>query len=85
MLANPVVVPAHADPAIWCIAVLAIAAETRTVRTMFGRRGEDVRGLDGPIALFNLATWTLFLWAVDAIDLHTHLPVTWAIAVLEVR
>jgi hypothetical protein len=83
MLANPVVIPAYADPVIWVLAFVAMWAEVRSVLWVMRRLGSDVRGLLAPIFAINIATWFSFLIAVHWVD-RAGLPIAFALTSLEV-
>lgn len=74
MLANPVVVPAYADPLLWCLAFLAMWAEIRTEAALLRRSGwsNDVLG---SLLLINIMTWVVFLFALDTIATGSTPPV----------
>lgn len=82
MLANPIVVPAYADPIHWGIALLAMGAEIATEVAMLRRAGcaVDLRRL---LVLVNCMTWLAFLIALDAWG-PGGIPLIWAVTLLEV-
>lgn len=65
ILANPIVIPAYADPLDWVVAIFAMWVEMRTVIYLLGRRGNEDIGFQRPVLLANLATWLTFLVAVE--------------------
>lgn len=70
MLANPVVIPAYADPLIWGIALLAIFAEIAVAQFTLRRFGLSDPHFAGPLFVINICTWFPFLVAVDAFYLR---------------
>jgi len=83
MLANPVVVPMYAEPVVWGFAIVAMAAEVRTVLWLLRRMRRDVAGLAAPLFLTNLTTWLPFLVAVDSLPARSGLGLTLSIGGLE--
>lgn len=81
MLANPVVIPAVANPFVWCFAFIAMWAEIRTEIALLKRLGW---GADvwGSLLLTNIMTWIAFLLAMDRLADRV-LPLAWAISLLE--
>lgn len=82
MLANPILVPAYADPIHWAIALFAMGAEIATELAMLRRIGlaADLRRL---LVLFNCMTWLAFLIALDAWG-GGGIPLIWTVTLLEV-
>lgn len=80
---NPVVVPAHAHPVVWAIAIVAMLCEVRVDLWMLRRLGRASPGLVAPLYVINITTWFAFLIAADLAD-DAHLPMGLAIAALEV-
>lgn len=84
MLANPVTIPAHTDPWLWGVALVAMWAEVGTVLLLLRRvLRTDVRGFLAPWFGVNFTTWFAFLLAVDRAD-RWRLDLGLAIPVLEV-
>jgi len=65
MLANPVVIPAYADPISWGIALLATFMEIAVAQFMLRRFGLSDPHFAGPLFVINICTWFPFLVAVD--------------------
>jgi len=82
MLANPVVIPAYADPIIWVVALVAMWAEIGTEVAMLRRQTATI-GLARTLLLINIMTWLAFLMAVDSLARHGS-RLGWGIAGLEV-
>ncbi len=70
MLANPVVIPAYADPITWGIAVLAICVEIAVAQFTLRRFGLSDPHFAGPLFVINICTWFPFLVAVDAFHIR---------------
>jgi hypothetical protein len=68
VIANPIVVPAHAHPIVWVVALVAIWAEVRVEMAVLRRFGRTAPQLFAPLFALNLTTWFVFLIAVDAVD-----------------
>ena len=83
MLANPILVPAYAEPIVWVFALAAMCAEVHTAQWVMQRLGSDVRGLFAPLLGMNLVTWFVFLVAVDRAT-RWPLPEWLSITLLEV-
>lgn len=68
VLANPVALPAYADPLLWGIAIVALFFEVWATLRVLRRFGLVDPDFAGPLAMINLCTWIPFLIALDAID-----------------
>jgi hypothetical protein len=80
MLANPVIIPAYANPLMWAVALLAIWGEIATTTALLRRHA--AQGLARALFVFNAATWFAFLVAVDRLD-AAGVKSFWSIAELE--
>ncbi|MBK8100978.1 MAG: hypothetical protein IPK26_28175 [Planctomycetes bacterium] len=60
MLANPIIIPAYADPFLWTVALLAMWAEVETEARLLRRFGW-IAGVVPRLLLINVATWLVFL------------------------
>jgi hypothetical protein len=68
MLANPVVLPAYANPLVWTIALLALLAEVAVARALLARRGCRHASITHVLVFLNLGTWMAFLVAMELAD-----------------
>lgn len=83
MIANPVVVPAHADLFVWTFALIAMLVEVRVVLRLLRCRPQDVRRLHSCLFLVQITTWFPFLVAVDAFERPIDAHPVMVIAALE--
>ncbi|MEZ6038824.1 MAG: hypothetical protein R3F29_15195 [Planctomycetota bacterium] len=65
MLANPIVIPAEANPFLWLGAILATIAEIAVVRRVLARGGLDTTRVVAWLWLIQLWSWFSFLMVVD--------------------
>ncbi len=65
MLANPVLIPAYADPFHWFVALIAMGCELGLVYFLLRRRGIETNALGISLFVMNIVTWFCFLFAVD--------------------
>lgn len=85
MLANPVVIPAEADPVMWMVAIVAMVAEIEIVVRVLRRGGLDTTRVTAWLWLIQLWSWFFFLMAIDRLGhVGNHDQQGWVIGVGEV-
>lgn len=84
MLANPILLPAYADPINWGMALVAMLAEISAARAMMRRFGFVDPRLATWLFAVNLATWVPFLVAVERLRLSYSAESIPAFALLEI-
>ena len=70
MLANPILLPAYADPFHWGWAIVAIIIEVALARALLRRLGFADPRVVGRLVVINLVSWGLFLAALARLDVR---------------
>lgn len=73
---NPVVVPAYADPACWCVALVCLYAEVEVVRRLLARVGVRGGWVRDRLVVMQLVSWVVFLIAIDRLVIA---PEDWSV------